>query len=443
MSQNSFPLHVSKYYIADYRYLKVSLVPSVSPTNWSFTSKTVPADSGGESPIQVNDNFPVAVPRAKLSTKTLQITIWTHDPEVCVGSAQISLADFDWESVHVRWYNVLGLQFSMLSANQKTPITSNSLLSSHQSTLKEESSDDSTIISSQASTLTRNIEPVGVSLYPGDDPDDIVIPSEPCKAFDMNSFLKTVDMSTNTDYAFVQPSSRTGNSGGNRTRPKVKEVVKRSKTFSPKDAQDKYSTSVKLNRSDSDGAMPLYRKLPFQHKISERRSLRLPTKLSPTGFGAKVGGADKAEDERKSDALATKLQMKRSRRLARTKEHMMETSLDLELDLAAQRTKLVLLQSDLSRLRDIQLKLEDAKAQGGQHESWNQDHEYLEKLLSKVCNRKQPTTIKRSTIKQHKAGDCQLMLRTAIGRWQKHKAQRVVLCSTAHILLENQLTATH
>ena len=205
-------------------------MPSVSPTNWSFTSETVPADSGGESPIQVNDNFPVAVPRAKLSTKTLQITIWTHDPEVCVGSAQISLADFDWESVHVRWYNVLGLQFSMLSANQKTQITSNSLLSSHQSTLKEESSDDSTIISSQASTLTRNIEPVGVisGLYPGDDPDDIVIPSEPCKAFDMNSFLKTasVDMSTNTEYVFVQPSSRTGNTGGNGTRPKVIYVLK-------------------------------------------------------------------------------------------------------------------------------------------------------------------------------------------------------------------------
>ena len=177
---------------------------------------------------------------------------------------------------------------------------------------------------------------------------------------------------------------------------KVKEVVKRSKTFSPKDAQDKYSTSVKLNRSDSDGAMPLYRKLPFQHKVSERRSLRLPTKLSPTGFGAKIGGADKAEDERKSDALATKLQMKRSRRLARTKEHMMETSLDLELDLAAQRTKLVLLQSDISRLRDIQLKLEDAKAQGGQHESWNQDHEYLEKLLSKVCCRQQTIIVRLS-----------------------------------------------
>ena len=62
----------------------------------------------------------------------------------------------------------------------------------------------------------------------------------------------------------------------------------------------------------------------------------------------------------------------------------MDGPLDLELDLAAQRTKLDLLQSDIGRLKAIQTKLEDAKAQGDQHESWLQDHAYLESLLSKV-----------------------------------------------------------
>ena len=123
--------------------MKVSLVPSVSPTNWSFTTKSVNADSADSDPVLIGDSFPVAVPRAKLSTKTLQVTIWTVDPETCVGSAQISLADFDWEVVSVRWYNVLGLQFSMLQPK--------SAMSSHAGTLKEESSDDSTIISSQVS----------------------------------------------------------------------------------------------------------------------------------------------------------------------------------------------------------------------------------------------------------------------------------------------------
>ena len=99
------------YYFFFSRYLKVSLVPSVSPSNWSFTTKSVNADA--ETPY-FGDNFPVAVPKSKLSTKTLQVTIWTSDSEsksTCVGSAQISLADFNWETVCVRWYNVLSLQY--------------------------------------------------------------------------------------------------------------------------------------------------------------------------------------------------------------------------------------------------------------------------------------------------------------------------------------------
>ena len=66
---------------------------------------------------------------------------------------------------------------------------------------------------------------------------------------------------------------------GARPKVKINEAVKRSKTLGPKDAEEKLE--VKLNRSDSDGAMPLYKKLPFQHKIKERRSLRLPTKFNP------------------------------------------------------------------------------------------------------------------------------------------------------------------
>jgi len=66
----------------------------------------------------------------------------------------------------------------------------------------------------------------------------------------------------------------------------------------------------------------------------------------------------------------------------------LETPLDLELDLAAQKTKLDLLQSDISRLRDIQCKLQEAQLAGQlddeERASWLQDHEYLEGLLSKI-----------------------------------------------------------
>lgn len=214
------------------------------------------------------------------------------------------------------------------------------------------------------------------------DDDDIVIPSEPCKAFHLmpGNFLKVdkTDKETNTECVFLRPEAKKA----------AKEAVKRSKTFSPKDVKDKIINNVKLNRSDSDGAMPLYRKLPFQHKMKERRSLRLPTKLTlasrrPT---SSTTTSVKPTSPEVTSSLATKLQLKRSRRLARTKEHVMETPLDLELDLAAQRTKLDLLQTDIARLKEIQAKLEDVKASGMADPdiSWLQDHEYLENLLARV-----------------------------------------------------------
>ena len=171
---------------------------------------------------------------------------------------------------------------------------------------------------------------------------------------------------------------------GARPKVKINEAVKRSKTLGPKDAEEKLE--VKLNRSDSDGAMPLYKKMPFQHKIKERRSLRLPTKFNPKPCSPTKPESGEVGINHRQDL--TKLQLKRHRRLARTKEHVLETPLDLELDLAAQRTKLDLLQSDIARLRDIQSKLQEATIAGQMDEeernSWVQDHEYLEGLLSKV-----------------------------------------------------------
>jgi len=118
--------------------------------------------------------------------------------------------------------------------------------------------------------------------------------------------------------------------------------------------------------------------------------LRLPTKFNILPNDHKIINKKSSENQALNEV--TKLQLKRSRRLARTKEHVMETPLDLELDLAAQKTKLELLQSDIARLREIQCKLEEAKSQhsgGGttQMDSWLVDHEYdeyLQNLLSKI-----------------------------------------------------------
>ena len=106
--------------------------------------------------------------------KTLQVNIWTIDTnsrEECLGSAQVSMADFKTTSTSVKWYNVLSFHFMQAEpakkpspaprrpAHLKQESELSSMTSSRQGTLKEESSDESTIISSQTSTLTRNMGP--------------------------------------------------------------------------------------------------------------------------------------------------------------------------------------------------------------------------------------------------------------------------------------------
>ena len=77
--------------------------------------------------------------KSKLNSKTLQVTIWSETDlaeelgeasdnnkkdlvseeqrvemghrEECLGSAQVSLADFDVETVSIKWYNVLSFHF--------------------------------------------------------------------------------------------------------------------------------------------------------------------------------------------------------------------------------------------------------------------------------------------------------------------------------------------
>lgn len=87
------------------------------------------------------------------------------------GSAQVSLADFSPESPSVKWYNILSYRFMQPSDSASSSAGfSTKQLGKHDKqesdvsvyrgaqlqSAKEESSDESTIISSQTSTLTRN-----------------------------------------------------------------------------------------------------------------------------------------------------------------------------------------------------------------------------------------------------------------------------------------------
>merc|ERR550534_2989620 len=108
---------------------------------------------------------------------------------------------------------------------------------------------------------------------------------------------ESVDAETNTECVFIQApvigrksesllKSKVGQlaSAGQLTGPlatpgqlaATQTIVKRSKTFSPSAPISKSQYNHRLNRSDSDSAMPLYRRLPFQRHVRERRSLHVP-----------------------------------------------------------------------------------------------------------------------------------------------------------------------
>ena len=106
--------------------------------------------------------------------------------------------------------------------------------------------------------------------------------------------------------------------------------------------------------------MPLYRRMPFQRSSKERRSLHVPTTTSQGGARSKSSNMD----------ILTK------------------TSIDLELDLAAQQSKLVVLSEEIERLRQIKKQMEEAKDKGEKElPKWLQEDDKFQYLLASVCRK--------------------------------------------------------
>lgn len=270
----------------------------------------------------------------------------------------------------------------------------------HSGVLKEESSDESTIISSQTSTLTRSqdcesfqtavnmkLEEL-VGCLRGDDDDDddddedddedddcdeegIIV------AFRQNELLDVVeeeirdqevdmmDKQTNTECAFYPEHAKhkkmvaSGNASSLLSDDKLI-FIKRSQTFSPSAVVSKTHYICKLNRSDSDSSMPLYRRGgPFQRNSVERRSLR----------------------RRQSGSMAVLSKQVRNSQLPMTAR----TSLDLELDLQAQHTRLHTLNTELTRLRELKQRLEMAKEQGDMElAAWVLEDQQFQNLVAQA-----------------------------------------------------------
>ncbi|XP_071572617.1 protein kibra [Temnothorax nylanderi] len=378
-------------------YIKVALLPMQPPVNHTCCTKSV-VDLRKPT---FGETFPIAVPLNKLYTKTLQVTLWCTEAEKCLGSAQVSLADFSPESPSVKWYNILSFRFMQPSDNPGTSTTGVSTsvrLAKHDKqesdisvyrsvqNTKEESSDESTIISSQTSTLTRNqgcdelqtavtlrLEELNCLHSPEEEDEDDgsesgsedsdeegiiveftmedrevledVLEHEEDEELNEEETRQTQDKETNTECVFIPEQgkqrklSAAGVAPGAIHDDKNSIVIKRSQTFSPSAAVSRNHYICRLNRSDSDSSMPLYRRGgPFQRNSVERRSLRW---------------------RRPSSALSYKT-TKKSSHLPPTAR----TSLDLELDLQAQHARLNNLQDELSRLRELKQRLEQAREKG-------------------------------------------------------------------------------
>uniref|UniRef100_A0A1B0EZL0 Protein kibra n=1 Tax=Phlebotomus papatasi TaxID=29031 RepID=A0A1B0EZL0_PHLPP len=358
-------------------YFKAALLPNSSQmlrTN-NFTDFQKPV---------FGDSFSIAIHLHKVFTKTLQvnaIAILTGQREECIGCAQVSLAEFNADDTTLKWYNILNFRY--LNNLETFEVAG---------ACKEESSDESTIISSQTSTLTRNQgqedvhsaalamelnqrlninsddEEQSAEASGGKDDDDEESSTEDEEQNEsteqmladymnevQNYTPEMADKETNTECAFLPEKARRRLQ---ETAAMSKEtiddrLVKRSQTFSPSAVVNK-NRICRLNRSDSDSAMHFGAATllhPFQRNSIERRSLRFHNRLP------------KAVSKIHPSSIP-------------------RTSLDLELDLQAQHTKLETLNDEISKLRDLKQRLEQARdANDAKVAAWALENEDFQKLV--------------------------------------------------------------
>ncbi|XP_055851065.1 protein kibra [Episyrphus balteatus] len=360
-------------------YLRAALLPN---SLQSIRTKNV---SDFHKPM-FGDNFAVPISLSKLLTKNLHVTVIcvTGQKEEIIGTVHISLAEFNADDSTLKWYNVLSSRF-MPSFDGK-----------------EESSDESTITSSQTSTLTRNQAPpfemqaqiaeeLKEYLNLNDDAEEEDEEDEPeeeeedatggdyaeltrkmLDAYMNNVKQEYADKETNTECAFPpekcrarlsDPTSQQQQQQNNQQQQSAIDdrPVKRSQTFTPSAAVGKSRYTCRLNRSDSDSAMHFgVTPHPFHRGAVERRSLRFHTKTSKP---------------------VTKLHH----------THIPRTSLDLELDLQAQHSKLDFLNDEIIKLQNLKQTLEQARDNRDTRiATWAMENEEFQRLVERADPAKCP-----------------------------------------------------
>ncbi|NXA30616.1 WWC2 protein, partial [Ibidorhyncha struthersii] len=366
-------------------YIRVAVLPSSTDISCLFRTKVHPAMET----ILFNEIFRVAISQVTLLQKTLRVDVCAvgrSRREECLAGTQISLADLSFsDETGALWYNLLpckqipgrknkeqneesmfllgkqssdSLDLDAVSALLER--TSAELEAVEQELAEDEeeedeqeqrgSEEDWLEMLTEASDEIVDEEEDGIKLAVGgsctDDMGLLIDAPETNEDKDRENsdeayesqqaaVMQTlVDKETNTEEsvnenATVRPKDRA--SWSSRQRPFVRNsMIVRSQTFSP---GERNQYICRLNRSDSDSST-LAKKSLFVRNATERRSLRVKRPVCQPI-------------------------MRRA-----TQECPIRTSLDLELDLQASRTRQNRLNDELQALRDLKQRLEEMKGRG-------------------------------------------------------------------------------
>ncbi|XP_067848739.1 protein WWC3 [Heptranchias perlo] len=366
-------------------YIRISLLPLDPSTTFTFCSKALEF----QALITFSELFQVPVPPSILRLKTLQLDICSIDQQIqeeLLGVVQISLADFERPiEMLLQWYQLLTFssmgakpernssQFSssvavgkltdsemkdavsmllarttaQLEAVEKQLAEERVKLECTEEEIQEEMKEEKTEAVSERSWQAESVDS-GCSnsaqlspQYPaveqlsgvdgnGGQLHEFAEQVSQFAAIKMRVPRMKVDKETNTEEPFpeevmIRPKERS--SRRSRGSPFVRSsTIVRSQTFSP-GARSQYV--CRLYRSDSDSST-LPKRSPFIRNALERRTLRY-----------------------KQPSFKTPLV-----------EHPTRTSLDLELDLQASRTRQQRLDEELSALRELKQRLEESRIRG-------------------------------------------------------------------------------
>ncbi|XP_064191120.1 protein WWC2-like [Anguilla rostrata] len=368
-------------------YVRVALLPSSSDVSSLFRTRVQALAGGGTA---LNDVFRVAESQSALRQKTLRADVCTVSSsrrEECLAGAHISLADVALTGdLSSHWYNLLTCKRSKSSGEERpAPApeqppgggvdldavsallerTSSELEAVVQELAQEERDSQlemgeewQEVLGENSTELVMGVEEEEeeeeeesevkeaeeaeecAAAYAEEEEEDGEEAVEEEEGKDegvpqrMPEGPTLVDKETNTEEAgpgglAVRPKDRSG--VGSRQRPFVRNsMIMRSQTFSP---GERNQYICRLNRSDSDSST-LSRKSPFVRNASERRSLRVKRTICQPAV--RRGAPD----------------------------HPARTSLDLELDLQASRTRQSRLDDELQALRGLRERLEALKARG-------------------------------------------------------------------------------